>query len=44
VWSGTESTALQQSLESVFGNAAALPHDVRLQQREERYWLYVSRR
>ena len=44
VWSSSESPVLHQALEEVFGTAAAEPHDVRLHERDERYWLYVARR
>ncbi len=43
-WSAAEAAGLQQALEEVFGNATAVPHEVSLQGREERYWLYLSRR
>jgi spermidine synthase len=44
VWSSTESGDLEDALRGVFGDATALPYDVRLQERDERYWLYVARR
>jgi spermidine synthase len=44
VWSSAESAELQAALSDVFGEAAALPFEVRLQGREERYWLYLARR
>jgi spermidine synthase len=43
VWSADESGDLEQSLRSVFGEVAAERHDVRLQDRDEHYWLYVAR-
>jgi spermidine synthase len=43
-WSAAESASLQESLEEVFGNATAIPHEVSLQGRDERFWLYLSRR
>ena len=43
-WSAAESASLQESLEEVFGNATAIPHEVTLQGRDERFWLYLSRR
>ncbi len=44
IWSAAESTTLQQTMAAVFGNCEAIPHPVRLQTRDERYWLYLSRR
>ena len=43
VWSASETTRLQDTMAQVFGNCEAIPHPVRLQTREERYWLYLSR-
>lgn len=43
IWSQEQSSALEEALTEVFGAAEALPLDVVLQEREERYWLYVSR-
>jgi len=43
VWSADESTALQESLTAVFADVSAERHDVRLQDRDEHYWLYVAR-
>ena len=43
VWSAAEAPALEAELRQAFGTAEALPHDVRLQGRDERYWLYVAR-
>ena len=43
-WSAAESDALQDALADVFGNSTAIPHEVSLQGRDERYWLYLSRR
>ena len=43
VWSASESPELEESLRSVFGDVEAQPHDVRLQERDEHYWLYVAR-
>jgi spermidine synthase len=42
-WSADESDDLEESLRSVFGDVAAERHDVRLQDRDEHYWLYVAR-
>ena len=43
VWSADESAELDDSLRSVFGDVSAESHDVRLQDRDEHYWLYVAR-
>jgi spermidine synthase len=43
VWSASESAELEQSLRSAFGNVEAQSHAVRLQERDEHYWLYVAR-
>jgi spermidine synthase len=43
VWSAAEAPELEESLRSVFGSVDAQPHDVRLQDRDERYWLYAAR-
>jgi len=43
VWSAAESTDLAQSLRAVFGAVEAQPLAVRLQERDEHYWLYVAR-
>jgi spermidine synthase len=43
VWSAAEAPELEESLRSVFGEVDAQPHEVRLQERDERYWLYVAR-
>ena len=43
VWSAAESPELEESLRSAFDNAEARSHDVLLQDREERYWLYLAR-
>ena len=49
VWSSSESEELAEAMREVFGDVAAIPYDVTLTQpagrsREERYWLYLSRR
>jgi spermidine synthase len=44
VWSAAEARELAEALEEVFGAAASLPLPVRLQDREEEYWLYLARR
>jgi spermidine synthase len=43
VWSSDESDELEESLRSVFGNVAADRHEVKLQDRDEEYVLYVAR-
>jgi spermidine synthase len=44
IWSSAESPALREALTEVFGHATATPLDVRLQSRDEQYWLYLARR
>ncbi len=44
VWSADESVVLRGVMESVFGNVAPIPYNVRLQERTEQYWLYLARR
>lgn len=44
VWSSAESPDLYDGLVTVFGAATPLPLDVTLQDRAERYWLYLARR
>lgn len=43
VWSASQTHALEQTMKTVFGNAEALRREVLLQDRDEEYWLYVSR-
>lgn len=43
IWSATESSPLQAGMDEVFGNVAAIPYDVTLNDRAEHYWLYLSR-
>lgn len=43
VWSADTSDELEESLRSVFGAVDVLPQEVRLQDRDEHYWLYVAR-
>ncbi|MGZ4498597.1 MAG: spermidine synthase [Nocardioides sp.] len=43
VWSAAEAPALEDTMRAVFGAAVAKPHAVRLQDRDEHYWLYVAR-
>ncbi len=43
VWSASEAPELEETLRSVFGEVAAERHEVRLQDRDEAYWLYLAR-
>jgi spermidine synthase len=43
IWSASESPSLQEAVAAVFGNCEARPFAVRLQTREEHYWLYLGR-
>lgn len=43
VWSSAEAPQLEAAMREVFGNVEPRPYDVLLGEREERYWLYVSR-
>ncbi|MDN4160147.1 hypothetical protein [Nocardioides abyssi] len=43
VWSAAEAPELAEAMAGVFGAAEAHPHAVRLQDRDEHYWLYVAR-
>lgn len=43
VWSAAESPALESALRSVFAEVDVRRHDVRLQDRDEQYLLYVAR-
>jgi spermidine synthase len=43
VWSAAEAPELEEALRSVFGEVDGRPHAVRLQERDEHYWLYVAR-
>lgn len=43
VWSAAEAPLLERTMRTVFGNAEGQDHEVLLQDRDERYWLYVSR-
>jgi spermidine synthase len=44
IWSAAEAPGLREQMETVFGNVAPVPHEVTLQGRDERYWLYLSQR
>lgn len=44
VWSAAEAPALQREMAEVFGRATPIPFDVRLQSRDEQYWLYLAHR
>ncbi len=43
VWSADEPVELEATLRKVFGNVEARAHEVLLQDRQEQYWLVVSR-
>lgn len=43
VWSADASEELELTLDKVFGNAETRAYDVRLQERDEQYWLHVAR-
>ena len=44
VWSASESAELEQAMADVFGGCEVREHPVRLQDRDERYWRYLSRK
>jgi len=44
VWSQSASPTLHDELASVFGAATTIPFEVRLQDRDECYWLHLARR
>jgi spermidine synthase len=44
VWSSTRSAELEDALRQVFGGCEAMPVPVRLQRRDERYWLFTAGR
>lgn len=44
VWSSTEDAALTEAITAVFGACATEAHPVRLQDRDEHYWLHVGQR
>jgi spermidine synthase len=44
VWSAEQSPALAATMRSVFDDVQEQDHDVRLQDRDEHYWLYAARR
>jgi len=43
VWAAEPSIALEATLRSVFGNAESRGYEVKLQERDEQYWLHVAR-
>jgi len=43
VWSASEAPGLESAMGEVFDEVEARPHEVRLQERDEHYWLYVAR-
>ena len=42
IWSAAEAPELDVTLAGVFTTTRVVPHDVRLQERDEQYWLYVG--
>jgi spermidine synthase len=44
VWSADRATRLLLHLEATFGGVEEKAHDVRLQDRDQHYWLYLARR
>jgi spermidine synthase len=44
IWSASEASDLQDAMARIFGHAAPVPLDVRLQGRDEQYWLYLAHR
>jgi len=43
IWSAAEAPGLVELLDRVFDSAEGYAHDVLLQDRDEKYWLYVAR-
>jgi spermidine synthase len=43
VWSAAEAPGLEATMRDVFDEVEAQAHEVRLQDRDEHYWLYVAR-
>ena len=43
VWSANQAPDLEATMHEVFDEVEARPHEVRLQERDEHYWLYVAR-
>jgi spermidine synthase len=43
IWSAAADPDLRQAMREVFGRADERAHDVKLQEREEQYWLYAAR-
>jgi spermidine synthase len=43
IWSAAAARELQEEMEQVLGNVTALPYEVSLQDRQESFWLYLSR-
>jgi spermidine synthase len=43
IWSAAEAPELALAMREVFDEAEGQPYDVRLQDRDEQYWLYVAR-
>jgi spermidine synthase len=43
IWSASEAPQLEDTMRTVLGRAEARPYDVQLQDRPEKYWLYIGR-
>ena len=43
IWSASEAPQLEETMRTVLGQAEAGPYDVQLQDRPEKYWLYIGR-
>jgi spermidine synthase len=44
IWSAAEAPELQEAMTTAIGHATPIPLDVRLQRRDEQYWLYLAHR
>ena len=44
IWSAAAAPELQDAITETFGHASPIPLDVRLQGRDEQYWLYLAHR
>jgi spermidine synthase len=42
IWSSSEAPQLEAAMAAVFGNVQATPYDVRLGERDVKYWLYSA--
>jgi len=43
IWSASEAPLLEETMRTVLGEVETRPYDVQLQDRPEKYWLYVGR-